>query len=272
MSGPPARPFPRCLLVPRVRPAGSSPGARHASLLVAAAIALGPLAGAASPKEGTPEAAALAGTEDYCTGYERTFHGAWSEGGGEENGARPVLFRIGVNPSGKGCYAQLNVMSPPGVAPHELPRFRVEAGGDGALTLRYRDIVVELDPASGTAVRRTGSAPPRTGALLARAPRAGNAPPLPPERHRARWYGKWRGRLSGQPFRVTLRFSDAGGGRVHGRISALLMNQTFTGRFHGEMLIFRWRNRHVGLVMEADGRTLVYNDYRGRVFRFHRRD
>ena len=49
------------------------------------------------------------------------------------------------------------------------------------------------------------------------------------------------------------------------------MAKTFTGRFHGEMLVFRWRNRHVGLHMEPDGDTLVYNDYKGRVFRFRRK-
>ena len=40
--------------------------------------------GAATAKEGvTVEAAvALADTEEYCTGYERTFHGEWSGGGG----------------------------------------------------------------------------------------------------------------------------------------------------------------------------------------------
>ena len=260
----------------RGRPAGPAPGARLASLLVAAAGALAPplpgVAGAADPADGPAEATALAGTEDYCTGYERTFHGVWSGGGEEETGARPVLFRIGVNAArGEGCYAQLNVMSPLGVAPYELPRFRAEAGGDGAWTLRYRDIVLEIDPAGGRAVRRAGSAPPRSGALLARPPRVGDAPPLAPARQRARWYGKWRGRLSGVPFRVTLRFSDAGGGRVHGRISSLLMNQAFTGRFHGEMLVFRWRNRHVGLVMEPGGHALVYNDYKGRTYRFRRR-
>ena len=34
-----------------------------------------------------------------------------------------------------------------------------------------------------------------------------------------------------------------------------LMKKTFTGRFHGEMLVFRWRNRHVGLLMEPGGRN-----------------
>jgi len=49
------------------------------------------------------------------------------------------------------------------------------------------------------------------------------------------------------------------------------MKQTFTGRFYGEMLVFRWRNRHVGLVMEPGGDVLVYTDYRGRIHRFRRR-
>ena len=51
----------------------------------------------------------------------------------------------------------------------------------------------------------------------------------------------------------------------------LLMAENFTGRFHGEMLVLRWRNRHVGLRMEPGGDALAYNDYRGRVFRFRRR-
>ena len=50
----------------------------------------------------------------------------------------------------------------------------------------------------------------------------------------------------------------------------LLMAKTFTGEFHGEMLVFRWKNRHVGLLMEPDGDTLVYTDYKGRVSRFRR--
>ena len=50
----------------------------------------------------------------------------------------------------------------------------------------------------------------------------------------------------------------------------LLMSEAFTGRFHGEMLVFQWKNRHVGLVMETDGDTVVYHDYRGRVSRFRR--
>ena len=58
---------------------------------------------------------------------------------------------------------------------------------------------------------------------------------------------------------------------VDGRISMLLMAETFTGRFHGEMLVFRWRNRHVGLVMDPGGDTIVYTDYNGTGFRFRRR-
>ena len=58
---------------------------------------------------------------------------------------------------------------------------------------------------------------------------------------------------------------------VQGRISSLPMAKTFTGRFHGEMPVFRWRNRHVGPVMDPEGDALVYTDYRGRVSRFRRR-
>ena len=50
----------------------------------------------------------------------------------------------------------------------------------------------------------------------------------------------------------------------------LAMADSFTGRFHGEMLVFRWKNRHVGLVMEPAGDAVVYNDYKGREFRFRR--
>ena len=50
----------------------------------------------------------------------------------------------------------------------------------------------------------------------------------------------------------------------------LLMAKNFTGRFHGEMLVFRWENRHVGLRMEPDGDVLVYTDDKGRVSRFRR--
>ena len=255
-------------------PAGLTLKFRLTCLFVAVATggpALSAAAGAAATGDGAPGVAAMAGTNDYCSGYEDLFHGTWSGGGDGEDGGRPVLFRIGVNARGKGCYAQLNVETPPGVAPYELPRFRVETKGNGTRTLRYRDIVLEIDPANGTAVRTKGEQPPRTGTLLAQLPRVGDAPPLPPARQRARWYGKWRGRLSGVPFRVTLHFSDAGKGRVRGRISSLLMNRTFPGRFHGEMLVFRWRNRHVGLVMEPDGDALVYNDYKGRTYRFRRR-
>ena len=37
------------------------------------------------------------------------------------------------------------------------------------------------------------------------------------------------------------------------------------------MLVFRWRNRHVGLVMEPGGDVLTYHDYKGRTFHFRRR-
>ena len=82
---------------------------------------------------------AVAGTERYCTGYETTFHGAWGAGEAgeiEEDGAAarpPVLFRVGVNGDGAACYAQLNVRTPPGVAPYELPRFRADGQGDGGV-------------------------------------------------------------------------------------------------------------------------------------------
>ena len=79
------------------------------------------------------------------------------------------------------------------------------------------------------------------------------------------------GRFPGAPFPVALRLSDSGKeDRVQGHISMLLMVKNFTGRFHGEMLVFRWKNRHVGLLMEPDGDTVVYNDYKGRVSRFRR--
>lgn len=262
---------------PPARSSRSSEAARAGAgivpaLVVAVAAGLSPFAaaaGATTAKQGAPVSPAMAGTEDYCAGYEQTFNGKWTAVEAGASGP-PVLFRIGVNAPGEGCYAQLNVMTPPGVAPFELPRFRAEAGDD-TWRLRYRDTVLEIDTARGTAVRRQGEEPPQTGILLAHPPPVGEAPPPPTARQRARWYGKWRGRLSRLPFPVTLRFAESGTGEVVGRISSLLMRQTFTGRFHGEMLVFRWRNRHVGLVMEPGGDTLVYHDYRGRVHRFRRR-
>ena len=242
------------------------------ALVVAGAAGLSPFATAvaATATQGAPDSGAMAGTEDYCAGYEQTFNGTWAS---VEPGATgpPVLFRIGANADGAGCYAQLNLATRSGVAPYELPRFQARERDAAAWTLRYRDIVLEVDPARGSAVRRKGGAPPRSGALLALSPQVGEAPPRPPSRQRARWYGKWRGRLSGIPFRVTLRFAEARAGEVTARISSLLMRRTFMGWFHGEMLVFRWRNRHVGLRMEPDGKAIVYNDYRGRVFRFQRR-
>ena len=211
----------------------------------------------------------MAGTEHYCTGYERTFHGEWTLADVEGSGT-PILFRIGTNADGKGCYAQLNVMTPPGIAPYELPRFRAEAR-DGAWTLHYRDIVLDLDTGHGTAVRRQGAGSPWTGVLLARPPPVGDVRTVPPARQMERWYGKWRGRFANLPFPVTLQISGSGASQVQGKISALLMAQSFTGRFHGEMLIFRWRNRHVGLLMEPGGDTLVHINYEGKVFQFHRR-
>ena len=91
---------------------------------------------------------------------------------------------------------------------------------------------------------------------------------------RGRWSvgtGSGGGRFANLPFPVTLQISGSGASQVQGKISALLMAQSFTGRFHGEMLIFRWRNRHVGLLMEPGGDTLVHINYEGKVFQFHRR-
>ena len=97
------------------------------------------------------------GTERYCVGYERTFHGEWEAGVDLAGAGPPVLFRIGANSRGAGCYAQLNVRTLPGVAPYELPRFRAKSKGGGtAWMLRYREIVLDLDTKSGTAVRREG--------------------------------------------------------------------------------------------------------------------
>ena len=270
----------------RGRPGAVAPGARVASILVAsAAVGLGAgwFEAAGARARAGPEvpvqpvvlgAAAMVGTEHYCTGYETTFHGEWEAGDAGRTGAAavpPVLFRIGVNGDGAACYAQLNVRKPPGVAPYELPRFRVERREDDGWTLRYRAIALEIDAGSGTAVRRDAGEVTRTGVLLPRPPPVGEAPPAPSAERRARWYGTWRGRFPGAPFPVTLRFTESWAGSVMGRISMLLMKQDFSGWYHGEMLVFRWKNRHVGLVMERDGATLVYNDYRGRVLRFHRR-
>ena len=53
------------------------------------------------------------------------------------------------------------------------------------------------------------------------------------------WYGTWHGRLSGLPTQVILESSPLGANEGRGRISSLLITQTFTGRFHGEILVFR---------------------------------
>ena len=262
-------------------------GARAAPILAAAAVGLGPgwfeAAGARAPaapevpaQPVVLETAAMAGTERYCAGYDTTFHGVWRAGDAAEAGegvagGPPVLFRIGVNDNGAACYAQLNVQTPPGVAPYELRRFRAEPREGGGWTLRNRAIVLEIDAGTGRVVRREGRNATRTGALLARPPAVGDPPPPPSARQRERWYGWWRGRFPGAPFPVALRLSDSGKeDRVQGHISMLLMVKNFTGRFHGEMLVFRWKNRHVGLLMEPDGDTVVYNDYKGRVSRFRR--
>ena len=214
----------------------------------------------------------MAGTEHYCTGYETTFHGAWEaadEGGGDAAGS-PVPFRIGVNAGGEGCYAQLNVRTPPGVAPYELPRFEARGPDGGAWSLRYRETVLEIDTRNGTAARREGGGPARAGVLLANAPTIEDPPAPPDAPRRERWFGRWRGYFPGVSFPISLHFAASEAGRVQGRISSLLMAMTFTGRFHGEMLVFRWRNRHVGLVMDEGNDALVYTDYKGRVSRFHR--
>ena len=213
---------------------------------------------------------ALTGTEAYCSGYETTFHGEWRDESGKEL-ASPVLFRIGVNDNRRGCYAQLNILRPSGIAPYELPRFRATVEHDGSRTLRYQDRVLEIDPREGTAVSSKGKSVFRVGVLLDRPPEVEEIPPPPPARQRERWYGKWRGRFPGLPARVTLRFSPAGADRVMGRASMLLLRESFIGYFHGDMLIFQWRNRHVGLLMEPDGDEFVYTDYKWRVFRFRRR-
>ena len=64
---------------------------------------------------------------------------------------------------------------------------------------------------------------------------------LPSAERRSRWYAIWRGRFPGVPFRVTLRFTGSFAGDVLGRIAMLLISQTFTGRVHRVMLVFRWR-------------------------------
>ena len=268
----------------RVRWRTTGPGALVAPVLVAA-LEVGFAAawhGAATAAE-TPaqpvmrEEVAMVGTERYCAGYDTTFHGVWGAGEAGEaeatvaGAAPPVLFRIGLNAGGAGCYAQLNVRTPPGVAPYELARFRARAGpGGDTWTLRYRADIIEIDVGSGRVVRREGENPARSGLLLPGPPPVGGHLPPPSAERRARWYGTWRGRFPGAPLRVTLRFNESSAGGVSGRISMFLMSQNFTGRFHGDMLVFQWKNRHVGLLMEPDGDTFVYNDYRGRVSRFRR--
>ena len=258
----------------RGQPLSKAYGSRLARILAATAAGLGlactGTAGGTPLKESLPTASAMAGTEDYCNGYERTFHGEWTGWGGAGASGTPILFRIGANAGGEGCYAQLNVMAPPGVAPYELPRFRAEAQDGTAWTLRYGDIVLSLDPGSETAVRRQGTGDPWTGVLRARPPAIAGAQPAPSTRQMERWNGKWTGRFADLPLRVTLRLSPSGANEVTGRISTWLGKKSFTGRFHGELLVFRWKNRHVGLVMEPGGDTLVYTDYKGRIARFRR--
>ena len=258
-------------------PGANTPGAvapMFPAVPLIAAVLIGPwlaatVAEAAPLRSPTSRAPAMAGTEQYCSGYDETFHGEWIETG--PGASRPPMpFRIGADSDGAACYSQLGVMSSRRVAPYELPRFRVESKGGGIRTIRYRDFVLELDTGSATAVQRRGEEPPWTGTLLDGPPPVGGAHTAPPEAWRERWYGKWRGRLSDLPFPVTLRFSRSGGEGVDGRISMLAVADSFTGWFHGEMLVFRWKNRHVGLVMESAGDAIVYNDYKGRVFRFSR--
>ena len=264
---------------------GPNPGARAtraAAVLIAVALGVGiaALRYEAAAKTPVPapappvvrgEAVAMAGTERYCTGYDTTFHGVWEGGRGTAVAASPVLFRIGLNPGGAGCYAQINVRIPPGVAPYELPRFRARAGpGGNTWTLRYRAVALEIDVGSGRVIRREGGAAVRKGRLLPEPPPVGKTLPPPSAERRGRWYGTWRGRFPGAPLRVTLRFNESSAGRIMGRMSMVLMSQDFIGRFQGDMLVFRWKNRHVGLIMEPGGDNLVYNDYRGRVSRFRR--
>ena len=269
---------------------GPNPGARAARVAAVLIVALGVgnaalryEAAAKTPAPVPPVgrgevAAAMAGTERYCTGYDTTFHGVWEGGGrGAAVAASPVLFRIGLNPGGTGCYAQLNVRTPPGVAPYEFPRFRAGAGpgaepgpGGDMWTLRYQDAAIEINVGSGRVIRREGAKAVRKGRLLPEPPPVGKPLPPPSAQRMERWYGTWRGRFPGAPLRVTLRFAESSAGEVMGRMSMVLMSQDFTGRFHGDMLVFRWKNRHVGLIMEPDGGHFVYNDYRGRVSRFRR--
>ena len=132
-------------------------------------------------------------------------------------------------------------------------------------TLRYRGRVLEVDTGRGAAVQRDAEKVTLSGVLLPGPPAIGERRPHASDQPRERWYGSWRGRFPGAPFPVALRLSGAEAGQVRGRISMLLMADTFMGWHHGEMLIFRWKNRHVGLLMEPDGDTLVYNDYKGRI-------
>ena len=147
----------------------------------------------------------MAGTEHYCTGYETTFYGAWEAGEASDGGgwrrprAPPVLFRIGVNADGKGCYAQLNVKTPargrpPTSFPVSEPGRGTATPGPFATGRPSSRSMPGAEPWSG--VRAGDSA--RTGVLLARAPAVGEPPPPPPSApRRERWYGRWQGRFPG---------------------------------------------------------------------------
>lgn len=241
------------------------------SVAAAPALALAGLAASVPPPAaGAVEAPGImAGAERYCDGYEKTFDGMWTSGAGA-----PVPFRVGVGPSdaeARACYAQLNVDEARRIAPYELRRYQASPGPGGVWTLRYRRFEVEIDPARGTAAHRRGEADAETGVLLPAPPPVAPAPPpLSPDRAEP-WYGEWKGRFPGVPVPVTLRLSESGPGRVGGELSALFVgSRSFTGRFHGGMLVFPWKNRYVGFSLEPGGEALVHVSYRGEVFRFRR--
>ena len=215
--------------------------------------------------EDTAVPGVLWGTEGYCRGYEETFQGWWKTEG------PPVTFRVGVNNDGnKGCYAQLSVAVSDGIAPYELPRFRVSRQ-DGLWSLAYRNAKVRIDPVHRTASRRVGEDATYVGTLREDALPLQPPPTPPSEQWIRRWHGSWKGRFAKLPFAVTLRFAGSDPNRIEGRISAPFTAKTFIGRFHGEMLVFRWKNRHIGLRLEEAGDTLVHVNYRGKVFRFRRK-
>ncbi len=244
---------------------------RSVTAAAAPALALAGLAASvpSSPAGAVEAPAIMAGAERYCEGYEETFDGVWTSGAGA-----PVPFRVGVAPPGaeaRACYAQLNVDEARRIAPYELRRYEASRGPGGVVwTLRYRHFEVEIDPARGTAAHRRGEAEAETGVLLPVPPPVAPAPPAPSPDRAERWYGKWKGRFPGVPFPVTLRLSESGPGEVGGELSVPLLSRSFAGRFHGGMLVFPWKNRHIGFSLEPDGGTLVHVSYKGEVFRLRR--